>query len=90
MTTTEVRVRVRYLSSLRDATHTRMEEVRFPSGARLRDVSRWLAGTYSLTVPSPSVMCTLNGRGWNQAPLALETELHEGDEIALFPLLSGG
>lgn len=87
MTATEVRVRIRYLSALRDATHTRMEEVKFPSGARLLDVSQWLAEKYSLTVPSPSVMCTLNGRGWD---LALETELHEGDEIALFPLLSGG
>lgn len=90
MTATDVRVRIRYLSGVRDATHTRMEEVKFPCGARLRDVSRWLAQKYNMTVPSPSVMSTVNGRGWSQTPLALETELQEGDEIALFPLLSGG
>ncbi len=90
MTATEVTVRIRYLSGLRDTTHTRMEEVRFPGGTHLRDVSRWLAQKYGITVPGPSVMSTLNGRGWSQTPQSLETELHDGDEIALFPLLSGG
>jgi len=32
----------------------------------------------------------LNGYGWNQVPQGLATEMHDGDEIALFPLLSGG
>jgi len=90
VTSAEVTVRIRYLSGLRDTTHTRMDEVRFPGGTRLREVSRWIAGKYGITVPGPAVMSTLNGRGWNQSPQALETELHEGDEIALFPLLSGG
>jgi len=90
VTATEVTVRIRYLSGLRDTTHTRMDEVRFPGGTRLRDISQWLAGKYGIVAPGPTLMCTLNGRGWNQSPQALETELHDGDEIALFPLLSGG
>ena len=90
MTATEVTVRIRYLSGLRDTTRTRMDEVRFPAGTRLRDVSQWLANKYGIAVPGPTVMSTLNGRGWSQSPQSLETELHEGDEIALFPLLSGG
>jgi molybdopterin converting factor small subunit len=87
---TGVTVHIRYLSGLRDTTHTRMDEERFPAGTRLRDVSRWLAGKYAITAPGPTVMCTLNGRGWSQASQSLDTELHDGDEIALFPLLSGG
>jgi molybdopterin converting factor small subunit len=35
-------------------------------------------------------MSTLNGRGWAQLPEGMATALAEGDEIALFPLLSGG
>lgn len=83
-------VHIRYLSGLRDATNTGTEEVRFPPGTRLRDLSRWLAEKYGLAVPGPGVMGTVNGRGWSQTPLAMETELHNDDQIALFPLLSGG
>ena len=90
MTTAEVTVRIRYLSALRDTTHIRMEEVRFPASTRLRDISGWLERKYSITAPGPAVMGTLNGRGWTQIPQSLETELQNGDEIALFPLLSGG
>ena len=83
-------ISIRYLSDLREATSTREEEVRFPVGTRLRDLSLWLAQKYGLAVPGPAVLGTVNGRGWNQTSLAPETELHDGDAIALFPLLSGG
>jgi len=43
-----------------------------------------------IALPTPEVMSTLNGHGLGQLPAGLATELHEGDEIALFPLLSGG
>jgi molybdopterin converting factor small subunit len=90
MTESVVTIRIRYLSVLRDSVNTRAEEMRLPVGSCLRDVSQWLAGKYQLAVPGPGVMSTLNGRTWSQAPQRLETKLHEGDEIALFPLLSGG
>jgi molybdopterin converting factor small subunit len=90
MTEETVTVRIRYLSGLRDATGIRAEEVAFPAGTCLRGVSQWLAQRYDITAPGPSVMSTLNGRGWSQTPQALETRLRDGDEIALFPLLSGG
>ncbi len=90
MTAHEVAVRIRYLSSLRDAANTRMEDVRFPGGTRLADVSRWIAEKHGITVPGPAVMGTLNGRGWSQTSQSLETELRDGDEISLFPLLLGG
>jgi molybdopterin converting factor small subunit len=90
MTAVSVTVRIRYLSALRDITHTRMEEATFPAGSSLADVAGLIFEKYGIRVPSPTLMSTLNGRGWSQMPQALATELHEGDEIALFPLLSGG
>ncbi len=83
-------VRIRYLSALRDTTHLRFEEAVFADGATLGDVSALLAQKYGMKVPGPSVMGTVNGLGWSQTARGAATELHEGDEIALFPLLSGG
>jgi molybdopterin converting factor small subunit len=86
----EVRVRIRYLSAVRDATGKRQDELELPAGSRLAAVADWLKRSYGLAVPGPSLMSTINGYGWNQVPQGLATELHTGDEIALFPLLSGG
>jgi molybdopterin converting factor small subunit len=83
-------VRVRYLSAVREKTGTRSDDLRLPVGSTLATVSGWLKDMYSLTVPGPDLMSTLNGYGWTQVPRGLATELREGDEIALFPLLSGG
>lgn len=86
----EVTVRVRYLSAVREKTGTRADDLRLPAGSSLSAVAGWLQRTYGITVPGPSLMSTLNGYGWNQVPQGLATELHDGDEVALFPLLSGG
>ena len=72
------------------ATGKRHEELELPPGSRLAEVADWLSKSYGMAVPGPSLMSTINGYGWNQVPQGLATELHEGDEIALFPLLSGG
>jgi molybdopterin converting factor small subunit len=85
-----IEVRVRYLSAIREKTGTRTDSLHLPAGSTLADVSGWLRDTYSLTVPGPDLMSTLNGYGWNQVPEGLATTLRQGDEIALFPLLSGG
>ena len=86
----EVTVRVRYLSAVREKTGTRADDLRLPAGSSLSTVAGWLQRTYGITVPGPALMSTLNGYGWNQVPQGLAAELHDGDEIALFPLLSGG
>ena len=85
-----VRVTIRYLSAVREKTSRRQDVLDLPSGSRLSTVAEWLKASYGLTVPGPSLMSTINGYGWNQVPQGLATELHGGDEIALFPLLSGG
>jgi molybdopterin converting factor small subunit len=85
-----VHVTIRYLSAVRETTSKRSDELELPLGSRLSTVADWLKASYGLAVPGPSLMSTINGYGWNQVPQGLATELHEGDEIALFPLLSGG
>ncbi|MDH7485075.1 MAG: MoaD/ThiS family protein [Anaerolineae bacterium] len=85
-----VRVQIKYLASLRDRTGCRQEEVTFPAGATLGDVAGWLNRRYGFSLPNPQVMAILNGRGWEQFPARLSTEIREGDVIALFPPLAGG
>jgi molybdopterin converting factor small subunit len=87
---TGITVRIRYLSAIREQAGKREDELRLPAGSTLLAVSEWLKRTYQMPVPGPAMMSTLNGYGWGQTPDGLATELHEGDEIALFPLLSGG
>ncbi|MGO9308425.1 MAG: MoaD/ThiS family protein [Spirochaetia bacterium] len=89
-TGTAANVRIRYLSTVRETTGKRLDELALPEGSTLRSVADWLQDTYGLVVPGPMLMTTINGRGWLQVPGGLSTELREGDEIALFPLLSGG
>ena len=86
----ENKVQIKYLAALRDRTGRKREEVSFPSGATLRDVAEWLNQHYALSLPDPQVMATLNGRGWEQFPLKLSTEIREGDIISLFPPIAGG
>jgi molybdopterin converting factor small subunit len=86
----EVTVRVRYLSAVRERTGTRADDLHLPPGSTLAAVADWLKLRYGIAMPDPSLMSTLNGYGWNQVPQGLATEMHDGDEVALFPLLSGG
>jgi len=86
----ENKVQIKYLAALRDRTGRKRQEVSFPSGATLRDVAEWLNQHYALSLPNPQVMATLNGRGWEQFPLRLSTEIKEGDIISLFPPIAGG
>jgi molybdopterin converting factor small subunit len=64
--------------------------VQLPEGSRLRELASWLAHARGLKLPDPSVMATLNGRGWAQYREGLDTPLAPGDEVALFPVVGGG
>jgi MoaD family protein len=86
----ENKVQIKYLAALRDRTGRRREEVSFPPGTTLRDVAEWLNQRYALSLPNLQVMATLNGRGWEQFPSKLSTEIQEGDIICLFPPIAGG
>lgn len=83
-------VAIRYLSALRETAGTRRDDLRLPVGSTLAAAADWVRAHRGLEVPGPSVMSTLNGHGWNQLRAGLSTVLNDGDEIALFPLISGG
>jgi len=83
-------VSVRYLSAVREQAGTRHDELLLPTGSTLAAAADWIRARRGLALPAPGLMSTLNGRGWNQLPDGMATLLREGDEIALFPLLSGG
>jgi molybdopterin converting factor small subunit len=83
-------VSVRYLSAVREQAGTRRDEVRLPPGSTLAAAADWVRTHRGIEVPAPALMSTLNGHGWAQLPEGMATVLREGDEIALFPLLSGG
>jgi len=85
-----INVRIKYLSAVRDKTNRRREEARLPRGATLADVESWVRNRHSLSLRDGRIMATLNGKGWMQLPEKIETPLVDGDEIALFPILSGG
>ena len=89
-TPSEVKVQIKYLVNLRERSGCREEEVCFPPGARLQDVAEWVGTRHGLVLPDPQIMATLNGKGWEQFPAKLSTELKTGDAICFFPLLSGG
>ncbi len=86
----KVTVTIKYLVSVRDMTGRREEEVSFSSGSSLGDVANWLLDTYGITLPNPHLMSVLNGKGWTQFPQKLLTEIHDGDVICIFSLISGG
>jgi molybdopterin converting factor small subunit len=88
--TAGIKIRIKYLTALRDRTGRREEEVSFPPGATLQDVATWLRERHGLSLPDPQIMATLNGRGWEQFPLKFATPLEDGDEIFLFSPIAGG
>ena len=76
--------------NLRERTGKRQEQVNFPQESTLQDVAEWLNERYALSLPNPQIMTLLNGRGWEQFPQKLSTEIQDGDVICLFPPISGG
>jgi molybdopterin converting factor small subunit len=85
-----LRIRLRYLSAIRDRAGLREELLVLPEGSRLEELAAWLERERALKLPDPLVMATLNGRGWGQYAEGLNTKVREGDEVALFPILGGG
>lgn len=85
-----IKVQIKYIALIRDKTGRRQEEVSFPQGTILKDVIEWLNDYYTLNLPNSQVMGILNGRGWEQLPSKLSTEIKGGDVILLLPPICGG
>ena len=84
------RVLVKFLASVKDKAGKGAEEYALPDGSTLSELAVRLQESHQLSLLDPSIMATLNGRGLQQLPDGLDTELCEGDVILLFPLISGG
>jgi len=81
-----MRVRVLLFAILRDAAGTGEVALDLPAGATARDAGAALAERFpALQAYLPRIAFAVN-RSYAPAP----TELHDGDELALIPPVSGG
>lgn len=85
-----ITVTIKYMVNLSEKAGRKEESVEFPSGSTLQSVADWLKENRDITLPSPSIMATLNGRGWNQYTEKERTPVEGGSKIMLFPPISGG
>ncbi|MER3602097.1 MAG: hypothetical protein C4339_05185 [Nitrososphaerota archaeon] len=79
-------IRVRALGFLRKALGR--EELLYPGGIKLGELLRRLAQEHEAFRPE-AVLAAVNGVGAN-ALAGEETELKDGDEVALIPVIHGG
>lgn len=79
-------VRVLYFATLRSRAGVRQEEVSLPEGATVDELKRTLAGRHSELGPALGTALVSVNREYAMA----EERLNEGDEVAVFPPVSGG
>jgi molybdopterin synthase catalytic subunit len=81
-----VNVRVRFFASLRQAAGAAEIERRLPAGSTVASLLRELSATYpGLPAAAGAIYAAVN-----RAYVDAGTELADGDEVALFPPVSGG
>ena len=84
MDSNEIVVRVLLFASARECTGTAHLSQTLPAGATVRDLSAHLYDTY------PGLRELRLRFAVNTAYADLETELHDGDELACIPPVGGG
>jgi len=77
-------VHVRLFASYREAAGTSRLDTPLRSGARVRDLMALLAADIPALTRAPGLVAV------NHTYVNPETELHDGDEVALIPPVSGG
>ncbi len=81
-----MRLRVRYFASIREWTHLREEEVDLPEGSTAEALKREVERLHDkLDNPEGTILVAVNG-GFVEPTRVLR----QGDEVALFPPVSGG
>jgi molybdopterin converting factor subunit 1 len=83
-TTAEICVRVRLFASYREAAGTREFETPLPSGARVRDLIALLEPRLPSLRTAPGMVAV------NHTYVGPDFQLHDGDEAAFIPPVSGG
>lgn len=84
MPETAICVHVRLFASYREAAGTSRMDAPLPVGARVRDLLEQLAAHMPALIRAPGMVAV------NHTYVTAETELHDGDEVALIPPVSGG
>lgn len=79
-------VRVLYFATLRSRAGVRQEEISLPEGATVGELKRTLATRHSDLGPALGVALVSVNREYAMP----EERLNEGDEVAVFPPVSGG
>lgn len=82
----DMRVRVLFFGRLRDLSGQRTEEIQLADGATVGD----LLGYYGRSFPEMQRHLASLATAVNEEYAPQETVLHEGDEVALLPPVSGG
>ncbi len=80
------RILVRYFGSIRDEAGISEETVEIPDGWNVGETVEHMANKHSLRV-------SRNGHflfALNQEYTERDTKLNDGDELAIFPMVSGG
>jgi len=81
---TQISVRVRLFASYREAAGTRELQTPLASGARVRDLVDLLAARLPALRTAPGLVAV------NHAYVGPDFVLHDGDEAAFIPPVSGG
>ena len=81
-----MRIQVRFFASLADAAGVRGLELEIPEHSTVKELWDVLAGRYPKLAPHlPSIL-----RAVNEEFRSADTVVHDGDEVAFFPSVSGG
>ena len=82
----KMQVKLLFFASLKDIVGSRQLQVEFPNGATVEDVLTRLEASYPRIKDYRPVVLT----AINEEYVDHRTPIHEGDEVALFPPVSGG
>ncbi len=95
-----MKVRLQTILTFAQILRGREKEITLPEGATVRDLLSSMVGTWGEPISSrlfqpgsvellPHIVLMVNGRSIRLLN-GMETELREGDEVALFPPVAGG
>jgi molybdopterin converting factor subunit 1 len=86
MTNEQIRVRVRFFAAPREALGTGEIEIEVPAGSTVGELIGRLTERYPVLRAYTRFMSV----AVNRAYVGMQTELHDGDEVACLPPVGGG